>query len=137
MNLAKVEYYFADFLSVLESRYVDQNGELKQEMLRLHDLPRCVLAQGELAWNVDADWMWKGAVRCARYTARDALCAVASMNSIGCQTEELPTTTLKPDKPVSTRKLCPATSGGASQYLFHWYGQRGRDYLYVQSQSTG
>lgn len=55
MNLAKVEYYFADFLSVLESRYVDQNGEVKQEKLRLHDLPRCVLAQGETAWNGDTD----------------------------------------------------------------------------------
>jgi len=54
MNLAKVEYYFADFLSVLESRYL-QDGELKQERLRLHDLPRCVLAQGEAPWDEMAD----------------------------------------------------------------------------------
>jgi len=46
MNLAKVEHYFADFLSVLESRYL-QDDQLKQEPLRLHDLPRCVMAQSE------------------------------------------------------------------------------------------
>jgi 5-methylcytosine-specific restriction endonuclease McrBC GTP-binding regulatory subunit McrB len=54
MNLAKVEYYFADFLSVLESRYLD-NGELKQAPLRLHDLPRCVLVQGQAPWGGDED----------------------------------------------------------------------------------
>ncbi len=54
MNLAKVEYYFADFLSVLESRHVEK-GEMKQERLRLHDLPRCVLAQGETAWDEETE----------------------------------------------------------------------------------
>jgi len=54
MNLAKVEYYFADFLSVLESRYL-RDGKRKQERLRLHDLPRCVLAQGEAPWDEMAD----------------------------------------------------------------------------------
>jgi 5-methylcytosine-specific restriction endonuclease McrBC GTP-binding regulatory subunit McrB len=54
MNLAKVEYYFADFLSTLESRYL-QEGELKQAPLRLHDLPRCVLAQGEPLWDEGAE----------------------------------------------------------------------------------
>ena len=54
MNLAKVEHYFADFLSVLESRYL-QDGQLKQEPLRLHDLPRCVVAQGESPWGETPD----------------------------------------------------------------------------------
>lgn len=54
MNLAKVEYYFADFLSVLESRYL-QGEQLKQEKLRLHDLPRCVLAQGHQPWDEAPD----------------------------------------------------------------------------------
>jgi 5-methylcytosine-specific restriction endonuclease McrBC GTP-binding regulatory subunit McrB len=54
MNLAKVEYYFADFLSAMESRYL-QNGALKQSPLRLHDLPRCMLAQGYQPWDEDAD----------------------------------------------------------------------------------
>ncbi len=54
MNLAKVEYYFADFLSVMESRYL-QDGEVKQSSLRLHDLPRCVLAQGESSWGEEAE----------------------------------------------------------------------------------
>lgn len=55
MNLAKVEYYFADFLSVLESRYIEKNSGLRQEMLRLHDLPRCVLAQGETMWSDETE----------------------------------------------------------------------------------
>jgi 5-methylcytosine-specific restriction endonuclease McrBC GTP-binding regulatory subunit McrB len=55
MNLAKVEYYFADFLSVMESRYLQEDGEIKQEMLRLHDLPRCVLVQGETAWDEETE----------------------------------------------------------------------------------
>jgi hypothetical protein len=54
MNLAKVEYYFADFLSVLESGYL-QDGKLTQSSLRLHDLPRCVLAQGEQPWGEEAE----------------------------------------------------------------------------------
>lgn len=54
MNLAKVEYYFADFLSVLESGYL-QDGKLTQSPLRLHDLPRCVLAQGEKPWGEEAE----------------------------------------------------------------------------------
>lgn len=36
MNLAKVEYYFSDFLSCLESRRVE-NGEIIQEPIILHD----------------------------------------------------------------------------------------------------
>lgn len=38
MNLAKVEYYFSDFLSVLESRKIT-DGKLTQEPLALHDHP--------------------------------------------------------------------------------------------------
>lgn len=63
MNLAKVEYYFADFLSVLESRYV-KDGKIKQEMLRLHDLPRCVLAQGETPWDDEAELAEDGGTMC-------------------------------------------------------------------------
>lgn len=63
MNLAKVEYYFADFLSVLESRYV-KDGKIKQEMLRLHDLPRCVLAQGETPWDDEAELAEDGGTLC-------------------------------------------------------------------------
>lgn len=33
MNLARVEYYLSDILSVIESRYVDQNGEIKTDKL--------------------------------------------------------------------------------------------------------
>ena len=36
MNLSKVEHYFSDFLSCLESRYTDQHGNLKQEEINLH-----------------------------------------------------------------------------------------------------
>ena len=46
MNLAKVEYYFADFLSAMESRHVGESGRVKQECLILHNQPRCVLAAG-------------------------------------------------------------------------------------------
>lgn len=35
MNLAKVEYYFSDFLSCIESRYISDN-KLLQEKVRLH-----------------------------------------------------------------------------------------------------
>jgi hypothetical protein len=35
MNLAKVEYYFSDFLSCIESRYIS-NDKLLQEKIRLH-----------------------------------------------------------------------------------------------------
>jgi len=38
MNLAKVEYYFSDFLSCLESRRCDEGGELRQEAIELHQL---------------------------------------------------------------------------------------------------
>lgn len=51
MNLAKVEYYFADFLSVLESRYI-HDDKVVQAPLRLHDLHRCILAQGKELWDV-------------------------------------------------------------------------------------
>jgi 5-methylcytosine-specific restriction endonuclease McrBC GTP-binding regulatory subunit McrB len=47
MNLAKVEYYFADFLSAMESRQLDEgNSIIEQECLILHNQPRCVLAAG-------------------------------------------------------------------------------------------
>jgi len=36
MNLAKVEYYFSDFLSVMESRLV-KDGKTEQEAIQLHD----------------------------------------------------------------------------------------------------
>jgi len=45
MNLAPVEYYFADFLSVLESRRRDAAGRWRQEALRLHDHAACVAVQ--------------------------------------------------------------------------------------------
>lgn len=37
MNLAKVEHYFSDFLSCIESRHID-NGVLKQEPIHLHSV---------------------------------------------------------------------------------------------------
>lgn len=37
MNLAKVEHYFSDFLSCLESRRLGEYGKMKQERIRLHD----------------------------------------------------------------------------------------------------
>jgi hypothetical protein len=46
MNLAKVEYYFADFLSVIESRRRGESGRTEQECLILHNQPRCILAAG-------------------------------------------------------------------------------------------
>lgn len=36
MNLAKIEHYFSDFLSVLESRRIDDAGEVRQETMHLH-----------------------------------------------------------------------------------------------------
>ncbi len=76
MNLAKVEYYFADFLSVLESRYV-QGKQLEQALLRLHDLPRCVLAQGEQPWDesieLDAMDQYLCRVRCGACPLRHGL----------------------------------------------------------------
>lgn len=36
MNLAKVEHYFSDFLSCLESRHVGDDGKLNQESIRLY-----------------------------------------------------------------------------------------------------
>lgn len=38
MNLSKVEHYFSDFLSCLESR-IDDNGMMRQEEIRLHNYP--------------------------------------------------------------------------------------------------
>ena len=35
MNLAKVEHYFSDFLSCLESRHIGEDGTLQQEAIRL------------------------------------------------------------------------------------------------------
>ncbi|QQE75788.1 hypothetical protein KDJ56_07590 [Brevibacillus composti] len=48
MNLAKVEYYFSDFLSCIESRRVGADGELVQESIHLHNQPEELL-------YVDAD----------------------------------------------------------------------------------
>lgn len=42
MNIAKVEYYFSDFLSCLETRKTDENGEIVQEPIILHNRERCV-----------------------------------------------------------------------------------------------
>ena len=42
MNLAKVEYYFSDFLSCLESRRCDEAGFLEQEAIVLHQLSQPV-----------------------------------------------------------------------------------------------
>lgn len=39
MNLSRVEHYFSDFLSCLESRYID-GAELKQEKIQLHNISR-------------------------------------------------------------------------------------------------
>ncbi|MGL5331123.1 MAG: McrB family protein, partial [Peptostreptococcaceae bacterium] len=33
MNLARVEYYLSDILSIIESRYTDENGEIKTDKL--------------------------------------------------------------------------------------------------------
>lgn len=48
MNLAKVEYYFSDFLSCMESRRLDGNGGITSEKIILHD------AEAELPY-VDDD----------------------------------------------------------------------------------
>lgn len=40
MNLAKVEHYFSDFLSCLESRHVGDDGKLQQEPIRLYTSSR-------------------------------------------------------------------------------------------------
>lgn len=42
MNLARVEHYFADVLSVTESRQADDAGGLTQEPMRLHSEPQCL-----------------------------------------------------------------------------------------------
>ncbi len=36
MNIARIEHYFSDFLSALESRRVDEDGSIRQEPLNLH-----------------------------------------------------------------------------------------------------
>jgi hypothetical protein len=36
MNIARIEHYFSDFLSALESRRVDEDGTIRQEPLHLH-----------------------------------------------------------------------------------------------------
>jgi len=53
MNLARVEHYFADFLSVLESRRQGEDGVVYQDPLSLHDQPRCLLAAGNEALAQD------------------------------------------------------------------------------------
>jgi energy-coupling factor transporter ATP-binding protein EcfA2 len=45
MNLAKVEYYFADFLSAIESRRAI-GDKIVQESIPLHSQPRCVVISG-------------------------------------------------------------------------------------------
>lgn len=42
MNLARVEHYFSDLLSAMESRREDEHGAIVSEPLHLHDLPRCL-----------------------------------------------------------------------------------------------
>ena len=37
MNIAKIEHYFSDFLSVMESRRYDADGTIRQESLNLHN----------------------------------------------------------------------------------------------------
>lgn len=37
MNIAKVEHYFSDFLSAMESRWIDAGGKVHQEPIRLHN----------------------------------------------------------------------------------------------------
>ena len=54
MNLARVEHYFADFLSVLESRRQGEDGVVYQDPLSLHDQPRCLLAAGNEALAQDS-----------------------------------------------------------------------------------
>ncbi|MEA4883280.1 MAG: hypothetical protein VB144_06435 [Clostridia bacterium] len=36
MNIAKVEHYFSDFLSCMESRWIDTDGRVRQERVHLH-----------------------------------------------------------------------------------------------------
>lgn len=45
MNLARIEYYFADILSLLESRIVDTNGVISQQSLSLHSQQEPLLFQ--------------------------------------------------------------------------------------------
>jgi DNA polymerase III delta prime subunit len=49
MNLARVEHYFADFLSAMESRRLDEDGRIRQDPFSLHHQPRCLLATGNQA----------------------------------------------------------------------------------------
>jgi len=61
MNLARVEHYFADFLSVLESRRLGEDGAIHQDPFSLHDQPRCLLAAGnempaQSFYTADADY---------------------------------------------------------------------------------
>jgi len=60
MNLARVEYYFADFLSMLESRRLGANGKVHQDPFALHNQPRCLLTSGNEAlvegfYDVESD----------------------------------------------------------------------------------
>ncbi|MEE8168281.1 MAG: hypothetical protein V3T58_05360 [Candidatus Hydrothermarchaeales archaeon] len=47
MNLAKVEYYFSDFLSCLESRKIGDDGEIQQEPVVLHNKNRDLVVKGD------------------------------------------------------------------------------------------
>lgn len=56
MNLARVEYYFSDFLSVLESGRQQEEGETKgysEEPLHLHTLDTCVTRKNNLKIKPD------------------------------------------------------------------------------------
>lgn len=44
MNLAKVEHYFSDFLSCLESRRIGEDGRLVSEPIQLHDVSPLTIA---------------------------------------------------------------------------------------------
>ena len=59
MNIAKVEYYFSDFLSCLETRKRDENGAIVQEPIILHNRERCVaienLGDSENKFNLCPD----------------------------------------------------------------------------------
>ncbi len=60
MNIAKVEHYFSDFLSCMESRWIDANGKVRQEPIHLHsqddeedyDEDPCVPSKIDLPLNI-------------------------------------------------------------------------------------
>ncbi len=60
MNIAKVEHYFSDFLSCMESRWIDANGKVRQEPIHLHsqddeedyDEDPCIPSKIDLPLNI-------------------------------------------------------------------------------------